>query len=86
MLLNPERLAEQPFQPAATDSIAMFPGNTQAESRPPLFIPDSGIDQQLPIASPTTGGVNPIEVPLVAETTPGRETAVEKRKGHWVNP
>jgi len=86
VLLNPERLAEQPFQPAATDSIAMFPGNTQAESRPALFIPDSGIDQQLPIASPTTGGVNPIEVPLVAETTPGRETAVEKRKGHWVNP
>ena len=85
-MLNPERLAEQPFQPAATDSIAMFPGNTQAESRPALFIPDSGIDQQLPIASPTTGGVNPIEVPLVAETTPGRETAVEKRKGHWVNP
>ena len=86
MLLNPERLAEQPFQPAATDSVAMFPGNTQAESRPPLFIPNSGIDQQLPIAGPTTGGVDPIEVPLMAKTTPGSETVVVKWNGHWVNP
>ena len=72
MLLNPERLAKQPFQSATADSIPMFPGNTQPESRPSLFIPDIGVDQQLPITGPATSGVDPFEVPLVAETTPGR--------------
>jgi hypothetical protein len=86
VLLKPERLAEQAFQSTPVDSVAVFPRNTQSESRPSLLISDIGVDQQLPIAGPTTSGIDPFEVPLMAEATPGRKTAVDRRNGHWVNP
>ncbi len=86
VLLQPERLAEQPFQSTPSDGVAMLPRNAQPESRPPLFIPDIGVDQQLSVAGPATRGINPIKIPPMPQAPPGRKTMVVRRNGHWMNP